>query len=53
MGFVAKMAINSKYVREVSNIRYRLNTSVTTNPKNKDKAQARGNIEMAIKSRRL
>ena len=47
------MVIHPKYIKKVSNSRYILNTDNVIRPKNKDKAQAKGQVKMALDYRAL
>ena len=42
------MAANLGYIREVSDIRYGLKTSIMIRAKDKNKAKAKGQAEMAL-----
>ena len=41
-----EMAVNQEYIKKLSGIRYKLNTCNMTKPKDKDKAQTKGQAKI-------
>ena len=50
---VAEMTIGLKYIRKIFGIRYKLNTSVITRPKDKGKAQTKSQVKMLLNYKTL
>lgn len=42
------MTVDPKFIREVSDIRYRLKTYIITRSKNKDEAQAKSQVKILL-----
>ena len=42
------MIANLEYIREISDIRYKLKTGIMTKLKDKEKLQAKGQVEMTL-----